>query len=108
MLRFDLETYALFHILLTSHYGFLSDLEAHLGRLIVHEAAERGRELTSSAGLLSSPTHLTVGAPVVGASLRLGRGRGAHHWDGGYMLWYRMVKRRRVRWRRGVGTSLHF
>ena len=65
----ETETDALLHILLTGHYGFLSDLEAHLGRLIVHEAAERRRELASSAGLLGRPTHLPVRAPILRTSL---------------------------------------
>ncbi len=57
-------TYTLFHILLTCHYGFLPDLEAHLGGLVVHKATERRSELTSSARLLGSPTHLAVGTSV--------------------------------------------
>ena len=97
--------HALLHVLLN---GFLPNLEAHLGRLIVHEAAERRCELTTSARLLGKPTHLAVGTTIIRTPLRLGRGRRAHHWDGRYMLWYGVVKRRRLRWGRSVGTSLHF
>lgn len=99
--------YTLFHILLTGHHGFLANLEAHLGRLIVHEAAESRRELTSTARLLGVSTHLAVGTPIIRTSLRLGRGRRAHHRDGRHMLWYRVVKRWRVCRGGSVGTSLH-
>ena len=65
----EIETDTLLHILLTGHHGLLSDLEAHLGGLIVHEAAERRRELTSSARLMCWPPHLSVRTPIVRASL---------------------------------------
>ena len=103
----DAKTHALFHVFLTGHHGFLPNLEAHLGRLIVHKAAERRRKLTSSARLLGRPTHLAVGTAIIRTSLRLRRRRRAHHWDSRYMLRYRVVKRWRVRWGRSVGTSLH-
>ena len=59
------EAYTLFHVLLASHHGFLSDLEAHLGCLIVHEAAKCRRELTSSARLLARATHLAIRTPII-------------------------------------------
>ena len=103
----SLKTHALFHVLLTGHHGFLPNLEAHLGGLIVHEAAKCGRELASSTRLLGVPPDLTIGSPIIRTSLRLGRGRRAHHWDGRYMLRYRVVKWRRVRRGRSVRASLH-
>lgn len=50
--------YALLHILLPRHHGFLPNLEAHLGRLVVHESSEIWGELASLRLALLSPAHL--------------------------------------------------
>lgn len=77
-------THALLHVFLSSHYGFLSYLEAHLRRLIVHEAPERGRESASGILLgLRLSTHLPAIWTVAVALWRRG---GAHHRDGRDML----------------------
>ena len=84
-------THALLHVFLPSHYGFLSHLETHLRRLIVHEAPERGREGASGILLgLRLSAHLSAIWTVVVA---LWRWRGAHHRDGRDMLGDRVVER---------------
>lgn len=97
--------YALLHVFLPCHDCFLPDVEAHLGRLVVHEASEVWGE--GAPLLLLGAAHLAgVGAvAVVGAAL--GRRWGAHHWDGGDMLGDGVVERRGVRWRWVEGASLH-
>ena len=84
-------THALLHVFLPSHDGFLSYLEAHLRRLIVHEAPERGREGASGILLgLRLSTHLPT---IWTVAVALGRWRGAHHWDGRDMLGDGVVER---------------
>ena len=85
-------THTLLHVFLPSHYGFLSYLEAHLRRLIVHEAPERGREGASGVLLgLRLSTHLPA---IWTVAVALWRWWGAHHWHGRDMLGDRVVERR--------------
>ena len=86
-----ISTHALLHVFLPSHHGFLSYLETHLRRLIVHEAPERGREGASGILLgLGLSTHLPA---IWAVAVALGRWRGAHHRDGRDMLGDGVVER---------------
>ena len=86
-----ISTHALFHVFLPSHHGFLSYLETHLRRLIVHEATECGGESTSGMLLgLGLSTHLSA---IWTVAVALRRWRGAHHWDGRDMLGDGVVER---------------
>ena len=77
-------THALLHVFLSGHYGFLSYLETHLRRLIVHETPECGRKGASGILLgLGLSTHLPA---IWTVAVALRRWRGAHHWDGRDML----------------------
>ena len=87
--------YVLVKILLPRHYCRFTHLEAHLRRLVVHEAPKGRRKRTTGAALLPVRIPSIRCALAPGSSGRsLGRRRGPHHRYGRDMLRDWMVERR--------------
>jgi len=96
-------TDVLFHVLLTSSYGSLAHLKAHLSGRVVDEAT-KGRLAVVVGGIA---VLLLLGLLLL-LLLCHWRRRGAQLRDGRDVLRYGMVKGRRLSWAHvGVWTALH-
>lgn len=104
-------THILLHILLSCHNSTLADLEPHLRRRVVHEAAKCRMHVSPSILLTTvsvARVLLLLWWLLLLLLLRDQRRRRAQLRDGGDMLWDRVMERRRVR-NGGIGIcrSVH-